>query len=330
MKRNKTLNFIKFALISFIALSFLRITPVQAINIEDPIIFKSQVGIPGFDAATTTMNESSITYIAQMIKAFYDYGLAIGGILAAIVLMAGGLIWLTSAGSSDKITQAKGLIIGSITGLGLLFGAWIILNTINPNLIDLSIADVRIIDKSTFGCCQYTNKAEMETTINCKKRGGNLMESQDPNRFYQLNYTSNKCVQSGCCIHKNGSIVVGCQETISFFCQGTFMPMSCVDATVKLGLDSCQRLEDQCKDADRGNSCKSLDGVSCHCYDGVSWYGGGKIKEPCGNKEEAPRCTNEGYIDMGLVHCNGVHMFWDDLGGRSCDSGLYCCYDQRN
>ncbi len=140
MKRNKALNFIKFSLIGFLAVAFLGIMPAQAI--ENPIIFEPQIGVPGFDTKTP-MTESSITYIGQMIKAFYDYGLAIGGILAAIVLMAGGLIWLVSGGSSDKITQAKGLIMGSIIGIGLLFGAWIILNTINPYLLDFRFRDIK-------------------------------------------------------------------------------------------------------------------------------------------------------------------------------------------
>jgi hypothetical protein len=140
MKRNKALNFIKFSLIGFLAVAFLGIMPAQAI--ENPIIFEPQIGVPGFDTKTP-MTESSITYIGQMIKAFYDYGLAIGGILAAIVLMAGGLIWLVSGGSSDKITQAKGLIMGSIIGIGLLFGAWIILNTINPYLLDFRIRGIK-------------------------------------------------------------------------------------------------------------------------------------------------------------------------------------------
>jgi len=154
MKKNKALNFIKFSLISFLALTFLGTIPAQADDwvglptIEDPIVFQPQVGIPGFNT-TTNMNESSTTYIGQLIKAFYDYGLSIGGILAAVVLMAGGLIWLASGGSSDKITQAKGLIIGSITGLGLLFGAWIILNTINPNLINFKIQSIQNINTIT-------------------------------------------------------------------------------------------------------------------------------------------------------------------------------------
>lgn len=142
MKKNTAVNFIKFSLMCFIFFSFIGFIPMPANAVEDPIIFQPQIGIPGFDKATP-LTENNTSYIAKLIKAFYDYGLSIGGILAALVLMAGGLIWLTSGGSSDKITQAKGLMIGSITGLGLLFGAWIILNTINPYLLEFKIRDIK-------------------------------------------------------------------------------------------------------------------------------------------------------------------------------------------
>ncbi|MCF7860148.1 pilin [Patescibacteria group bacterium] len=154
MKKKTAVNFIKFSLISFIVFSFIGVLPVQADDwiglptIEDPIIFQPQVGIPGFDTSTP-LSESSTGYIGTLIKAFYNYGLGIGGILAAVVLMAGGLIWLTSGGSSDKITQAKSLMIGSVTGLLLLFGSWIILNTINPNLINLKVQSIHNINTIT-------------------------------------------------------------------------------------------------------------------------------------------------------------------------------------
>lgn len=112
-------------------------------DVTDPLVFEPQVGLPGILRATTTMSRSDTSYIGQLAKGFYDYGLAIGGILAAIMLMAGGVIWLTSAGSSDAVSKAKGLIAGSITGLVLLFGAWFMLNTINPALIDFNIRSIK-------------------------------------------------------------------------------------------------------------------------------------------------------------------------------------------
>lgn len=119
----------------------------EATGINEPLVFKAQIGIPNFidRGETKTLDSNSTVYIAQMVKAFYDYGVGIAGILAAIMLMAGGLIWLTSAGNSSRIEQAKNLIFGSIIGLVLLFGAWMMLKTINPNLVDFKIQTITTI-----------------------------------------------------------------------------------------------------------------------------------------------------------------------------------------
>ncbi|MBN2884660.1 C40 family peptidase [Patescibacteria group bacterium] len=89
----------------------------------------------------------SIPWIAQLIQYLYTFGLGIGGILAAVVLMAGGLIWLVSAGDVTKITQAKSLIVGSITGLMILFGSYILLTQINPNLVVLKPLSLKMIEQ---------------------------------------------------------------------------------------------------------------------------------------------------------------------------------------
>lgn len=90
--------------------------------------------------------ECEIPWIAEYIQGIYRYGLGIGGILAAIVLMAGGVLWLVSAGDSSKISQAKDLIVGSITGIIILLSTYIILSEINPNLTTLKSISIKMIE----------------------------------------------------------------------------------------------------------------------------------------------------------------------------------------
>jgi len=75
-----------------------------------------------------------VPWIGEYITGIYSYALSIAGILAAIMLMAGGVIWLISGGDASKITQAKELITGSITGLIILSASYVILYQINPDL----------------------------------------------------------------------------------------------------------------------------------------------------------------------------------------------------
>ena len=91
-----------------------------------------------------------VPWLGEYITGIYNYALAIAGILAALVLMAGGLIWLISGGDASKITQAKELIIGSITGLIILASSYVILIQINPNLVNFKLLSVRPINKLDF------------------------------------------------------------------------------------------------------------------------------------------------------------------------------------
>jgi len=88
-----------------------------------------------------------IPWLGEYVVGIYNYALSIAGILAAIMLMAGGVLWLISAGDASKITQAKELIIGAITGLIILAASFIILMQINPNLVNLKNISVSYIPK---------------------------------------------------------------------------------------------------------------------------------------------------------------------------------------
>ncbi|MCX6794470.1 MAG: hypothetical protein NTY31_00500 [Candidatus Falkowbacteria bacterium] len=117
------------------------------IRIPGSSLDAASVDVAAYDPKTGKMNSD---LIGRYIQAFYNYGMAAAGILAAIVLMAGGVLWLTSGGDSGKVGQAKELIIGSIIGTIILFSSWIILNTVNPELLNFKTIDIPAINKASF------------------------------------------------------------------------------------------------------------------------------------------------------------------------------------
>lgn len=159
----KTLKILKFVFLLFFTLQLgsgpiLAALPLtaQAADNYSPLIYTPQIKIPvtgselnkdstpvGSYNATKGVMTSDL--LAKYIKAIYDYGMMICGILAAIVLMGGGVLWLISAGDSSKVSQAKELITGSLTGMVILFSSWIILNTINPDLLKLKLITTQVV-----------------------------------------------------------------------------------------------------------------------------------------------------------------------------------------
>ncbi|HOM68165.1 MAG TPA: hypothetical protein PLA57_00020 [Candidatus Paceibacterota bacterium] len=71
-----------------------------------------------------------------LVTYLYYWGLGIGGLLAFIRLIISGIQWGTSAGNVNSVKNARDAITSTIFGLVLLLGAWLLLNTINPQIVN--------------------------------------------------------------------------------------------------------------------------------------------------------------------------------------------------
>lgn len=86
---------------------------------------------PTSPAGTELTVESDIT---DLIRYFYEWGIALGGLIVFIIMLSAGFNYLTSAGDPGKMKEAINSIQSAFLGLILLLSSWLILNTINPEL----------------------------------------------------------------------------------------------------------------------------------------------------------------------------------------------------
>lgn len=120
------------------------------VNFEPQVTFDN---VPSGNVSGSTL--------ADYIKAIYRYGVILGSSLAIIVIMVGGIIWLTSGGSPDRVKNARTYIGGAIAGLVLLLGSYLLLQTINPSLVNLTTLDIKPIKSVGTGstvkwiCCGF-------------------------------------------------------------------------------------------------------------------------------------------------------------------------------
>ncbi|MDD3284295.1 MAG: pilin [Patescibacteria group bacterium] len=96
-----------------------------------------EVPIPGLGKCVDDFSD-------YMIK-LYDYLVYLAGVLAVVVIMIGGFQWVSAGGNQSKIGEAKERISGAIIGLVLAIGSYLILDTINPNLLSMRMPSVRNI-----------------------------------------------------------------------------------------------------------------------------------------------------------------------------------------
>ena len=81
------------------------------------------------------VKEVDVGQFRGVVGDLYRWSLGIGAMLAFLVIIYGGILYILSAGSPSKRTDAKEWITSAIIGLILLFAAYLILTLINPCLV---------------------------------------------------------------------------------------------------------------------------------------------------------------------------------------------------
>ncbi|PIQ78126.1 MAG: hypothetical protein COV79_05500, partial [Parcubacteria group bacterium CG11_big_fil_rev_8_21_14_0_20_41_14] len=56
------------------------------------------------------------------------------GIVAVIIILAGGFKWMTAGGNEDKVSESRQMIIQGVIGLVVIFAAWAIASFVISSL----------------------------------------------------------------------------------------------------------------------------------------------------------------------------------------------------
>jgi hypothetical protein len=122
----------------FLAFSAL---PAQA---AEPYAINLEIPIPTLNGgdAHVKFTTGDTGPIADYIKAIYTYAVAAVGIVAAVVMMIGGLMWITAGGNASSISEAKAMITAALTGLVLVLVSYLVLDQVSPTLVNLQTTQI--------------------------------------------------------------------------------------------------------------------------------------------------------------------------------------------
>ncbi|MFH1838173.1 MAG: pilin [Candidatus Kuenenbacteria bacterium] len=112
-----------------------------------PLNFIPSVAIPGSIFKVGAIIPVSGNLIAQYISAIFEFFVAIAAILAVVMIMIAGIMWMFASGSSEKIGEARKMIGNAVMGLILALSTYTILNLINPNLVILKNINLISIER---------------------------------------------------------------------------------------------------------------------------------------------------------------------------------------
>ncbi len=137
--------------------------------------------IPGVGEGCTVVEFPD--YISKL----YKFSFVAIALSALLMITIGGFYWLMSAGNQSVAGTAKKLITDALIGLGVALVSWLILNTINPDILkgelDTSVMKVENIDNES------------------KKENKKEEEEEDDNRYYdeEENVSKTELCGSGVC-----------------------------------------------------------------------------------------------------------------------------------
>jgi len=125
------------------------------------------VEIPGIPHTNVSMS--------MYLVGLYDFLLSIVGIVAVMMLIVGGMRYITAAGNQAAAGDAKDIINNAIAGLLLALLSWVIVSTINPDV--LYIKAPANIDLTTWNPSCTSSAAD---AVTCICNDGSSFPNPDP------------------------------------------------------------------------------------------------------------------------------------------------------
>lgn len=96
---------------------------------DQNITYDSRINLPGL------INSGVRNDFVSFLKWLFPFMLSVAAILAVLMIVIAGTRWVASAGSEAEIKAARDMITNAILGLILAFAAWLIIQTINPDIL---------------------------------------------------------------------------------------------------------------------------------------------------------------------------------------------------
>jgi len=103
---------------------------------------QTEIIIPGsepiFDSG---LLRGKVGDLANYLSIIYNFLISIVGVLAGAFILVGGFQYLTAGGDAARVSGAKQRIGNALIGLVLALSSYVLLNTINPDLVNLKLPE---------------------------------------------------------------------------------------------------------------------------------------------------------------------------------------------
>ena len=142
---------------------FSAIVIFAGVGFADAQVYTPLVNIPGLPPDTAVN-------LSMYLVGLYDFLLSVVGIVAVMMLIIGGMRYITAAGNQAAVSDAKDIITNALAGLLLAILSWVIVAEINPDVLYIKKpggAFVNTDSKDLGSCGTWDSLAPPATSCNC-------------------------------------------------------------------------------------------------------------------------------------------------------------------
>jgi len=154
-------------------------------------------------------DRDNLTPLAEYTIIFYTYFVGVIGIFAAVMIIWGGYQIIAAAGNKSKIEKAKSTMLSAVFGLMLTLTSWLLLNVINPDLLNVTLKDLDPISTPTVtttprACASIHDPSVCGSTPLCEMFEGNCRRIPScPLTQTEVNAIASSDLQ--CCMRVSGT-----------------------------------------------------------------------------------------------------------------------------
>jgi len=161
---------------------------VLAFGLFSPALAAENTSLVPTGFETICRNEGGGLALAKCIQQIYIFSLGFGSLLALLMIVLSGYRYMTAAGNAQQLQNAKDAFAAAFIGLIILFISFILLYTINPDLVRFKgLAGLPILEYKplTMACKDLTNLSPILVKPGAGNQVSNALKSKLSNVWQQ-------------------------------------------------------------------------------------------------------------------------------------------------
>jgi len=95
-----------------------------------PVLAQPDIGLNYIEEGDLGLESGGDVNLQQLIVSILKYLMTFLGIIAVIIVLYGGFVWMTAGGNDDNVRRAKNIITAGIIGLAIVLASYAVVTFI--------------------------------------------------------------------------------------------------------------------------------------------------------------------------------------------------------